>query len=156
MDKDKNKKFDFNTNWYDLWMKQSKEFFESANQNLQGMFAQGNYANPEDHLKQINDWLNSLKSQWQFMQLNEQQKAYENYWKFMAKMCSDASDRMLNQWIKRSQEQRPVKDIRELYELWLNCCNEVYEKAMQSKSYQEAYSEFMKAALKFWKSTIPQ
>lgn len=153
---DKGKKFDFNTNWYELWMKQSKEFFESANQNLQGMFNPESLANPEEHLKQINQWLNTLKTQWQFVQLNEQQKAYENYWKSMAKMCSDASDMMVQQWIKRSQEHRPVKDVRELYELWIACCHDVYEKAMHSKSYQEAYSEFMKAALKFWKSTIPQ
>lgn len=153
---DKGKKFDFNTNWYELWMKQSKEFFESANENLKGLFDTNASINPEDHLKQIRTWLDSLKSQWQFIQLNEQQKTYENYWKTMSQMCSDASDRMVEQWIKRSQEQKPVKDIRELYELWLNCCNEVYEKAMHSKSYQESYSEFMKAALKFWKSTIPQ
>lgn len=153
---DKGKKFDFNTNWYELWMKQSKEFFDSANKNLNELFGANTFANPEDHLKQIQQWLDTLKSQWQFIQLNEQQKAYENYWKSMAKMCTDASDLLLGQWIKRSQEQKPIKDVHELYELWLNCCHQVYEKSMQSKSYQETYSEFMQAALKFWKSTIPK
>jgi hypothetical protein len=149
-------KFDFNTNWYELWMKQSKEFFESANKQLGNMFGQTSFVNPEDHVKQIQEWLDSLKNQWQFIPLNEQQKAYEAYWKSMAKMCSDASDRLIEQWIKRTHEEKPIKDVRELYELWLNCCHEVYEEAMRSKSYQEVYSEFMKAALKFWKSAIPK
>jgi Poly(R)-hydroxyalkanoic acid synthase subunit (PHA_synth_III_E) len=153
---DKENKFDFNTNWYDLWMKQSKEFFDSADKNLKDVFGHGAAANPEDHLKQIQQWLETLKNQWQFAQLNEQQRAYETYWKSMMKMCSDASDKMLSEWIKRSHDNNPIKNVQELYELWLNCCHEVYQKAMHTKSHQEVYGEMMDAALKFWKSAIPK
>src|SRR5579871_5779021 len=100
----KDEKAEFKNSWYDLWMKQSNEFFESANKNLKNMFDKDTFANPEDHLKQIQQWLDSLKSQWQFTQLNDQQKMYENYWKTMSKMCSEASDMMVNQWIKRNRE----------------------------------------------------
>jgi hypothetical protein len=148
--------FDFNANWYELWMKQSKEFFDSADKNLKGMFTQGSQVNPEEHMKQINLWMETLKNQWQFTQLNEQQKAYENYWRMLSKMCTDASDMMLQQWTQRSKENNPIKNIRELYELWLACCNEIYTKAMHSKSYQEAYGEFMNAAIHFWKSALPK
>lgn len=153
--KDKDK-FDFNTDWYDLWMKQSKGFFESAEQNLKGMFTTDAYNHPQDHMQQINEWMEKLKKQWQFTPLDEKQNAYINYWKVMTKMCTDASEMMVNQWMQRSKENNPVKNIRELYEMWLNCCNQVYGNAMHSKSYQETYGEFMNAAINFWKSALPK
>lgn len=152
----KDEKSEFKNEWYDLWTKQSQEFFETADRNLKDMFGKNTFPNPEDHLKQIQKWLDSLKTQWQFTQLNEQQKMYENYWKMMSKMCSDASDMMVNQWIKRNREHDPVKNTRELYELWLNCCQEIYEKSMHSESYQKAYGDFMNSAIKYWKSVTPK
>lgn len=153
---DKNEKFNFNANWYDLWMKQSKEFFTTADKTLKDMFGTASFANPEDHLEKIRQWQEMLKHQWQFMPLDEQQKAYENYWKMMAKMCMDACDKMVEQWIKRTHENKPIKNINELYELWLNCCNDIYVQAMKTKHFQDAYGEFMNAALKYWKSSMPK
>lgn len=149
-------KFDFNNNWYDLWMKQSKEFFETAEKNLKGIFDQKNFANPEEHLTEIRHWLDMMKSQWQFVQLNEQQKAFEKYWQTMSKMCTDAYDLMIEKWVARTRANNPVKDVHELYELWLNCCQEVYQKSMHSQTYQDAYGEYMNAALKYWKSVMPK
>jgi len=143
----------FNPNWYELWMKQSQDFFTTAEKNLQGVFGENTKVNPEDHLKQINQWLDALKKQWEYTQLSDEQKAYKMYWDVVTNMYNDASKLLLDQWIKRSREQKPITDIHELYELWLNCCHEVYQKAMQTKAYQEAYSEFMNAALKFWQAT---
>lgn len=153
MSKDKGQ-FDFNANWYDIWMKQTKDFFDSAEHNLQGMFKPHFQAHPEEHIQQINQWIEALKKQWQQVHLNEQQKAYEKYWKMMFKMCSDASDMLVEQWMQRTKEHNPIKNTRELYELWLNCCNEVYKNAMHSKSYQEAYGEWMNAAIHYWKSAL--
>lgn len=148
--------FDANTNWYEMWMKQSKDFYSSADSNLKDMFSKGAFEKPEDHLKQINKWIETLKSQWEFSQLTSEQKMYQTYVKMMGKMCSDASDMMVEQWIKRSHEENPVKSIRELYELWLNCCHEVYQKSLQSKAYQDVYGELMNGAFKFWKETMPK
>ena len=152
MDKDKNTDF---INWYDLWMKQSKYFYESADKHLKDMFAKGALGNPEDHLKQVNEWLETLKKQWQFANLSEEQKAFANYWQTMSKMCSDGADLMMQQWIKRFQDKDPIKNTHELYELWLSCCHEVYQKSLQTKSYQDTYGEFMNTAMKFWKSYTP-
>lgn len=153
---DKEKKFDFNTNWYELWMKQSKEFFDSAEKNLKDVFDKTNSTSSEDQFKKMADWQDMLKKQWQFNHLDEHQKAFENYWKAMIKMSFDASDMMMEQWKKRMDTDNPVKNVRELYDLWLNCCHEIYQKGMQSKSYQDAYGEFMNAAIKFWKSAMPK
>ncbi len=153
---DKKNKFDFNTNWYELWMKQSREFFSTAEKSLHDMFGTETLANPEENMDKIRQWQEMLKSQWSFLKLDEQQKAYENYWKTMGKMCNDACDMMVAVWIKRNQENKPVKNVHELYELWLNCCNEIYSKSMQTKNFQDVYGEFMNAALKYWKSSMPK
>lgn len=156
MKKDSASKAEFDKNWYDVWMKQSTEFFEIADKNLKDMFAKNTPVNPENHMKQVQQWLDMWKNHWQSTILNEKQKTLENYWKIMAKMCNDASDLMVEEWTKRAREQNPVKNIHELYELWLNCCNEIYQKSTHTKSYQDAYGEFMNAALDFWKSAIPK
>ena len=146
----------FDPEWYELWMKQTKDFFDTANKSLKDLFAQGSPVDPQQHLKQIDEWLDSLKAQWQSTQLTTDQKAYEAYWKMMSKMYMEATDLMLAQWIKRTQDHQPVTSIRELYDLWLNSCHQVYQKSLQSKSYQDVYGELMNATLKFWKSAIPK
>jgi GR25 family glycosyltransferase involved in LPS biosynthesis len=154
MTKNKNSKdntaFDFNPDWYNVWMKQTKTFFDSA----ADLFTPEAMRKPEDHLQQMNAWLETLKAQWTFSQLNEQQKSHEKYLKEMSAMCIDAADLMSKQWVQRAQENNPVKNARELYELWLNCCNEVYAKAMHSQSYQNAYGDLMNATIHYWKAAL--
>jgi len=153
---DKEKKTDFNQNWYDIWMKQSQLFFETAEKNLKNMFDTPTPIDPEAHAKEINAWLENLKKQWQFTELNMQQKEYEAYWRMCAKMSNEAAEMILAQWTLRAKEKNPIKNIRELYDLWLDCCEKIYEKAMQSKAYQEAYGDYMNAVLNFWQSTMPK
>lgn len=144
----KENKFSFDTNWYELWMKQSKEFFSTAQESW--------FKNPQEHLRQIEQWMDTLKNQWEHSQLTKEQKAYQEYWNMMTKMCTEASDMMLKEWVKRAHDDNSIKTIRELYELWLECCHTVYQKSLQSKAYQEAYGEWMNAATKFWKETLPK
>lgn len=144
----------FDANWYDLWMKQNKAFFESAEKNLKEMFESNEFAHPEEHLKQINAWLDTLKHQWDFSQLTKEQKVYQEYWKNMAALCTEASEKMVQEWMKRGSEHHPIKNINELYELWLHCCQNAFQQSLQKKAYQEAYSDFMNSALKIWKSTV--
>lgn len=146
---------DMYSNLYRVWMKQSEQFYESANQNLKFMFDQKSF-NPEDNLKAVNKWLEILKQQWQFAQLTEEQKPFANYWALMSKMCNEATDKMLHEWIKRSRSQNPITSIHDLYELWLDCCHEIYKKSLDSKAYQDAYSDFVNAAFKFWESYVPK
>jgi 5-methylcytosine-specific restriction endonuclease McrBC GTP-binding regulatory subunit McrB len=145
-----------NQDWYDMWMAQSKAFYSSAESNLKDMFGKQSGTNPEDHLQQIQAWLKTLSSQWNVMNLNEQQKPFEQYWKTMAELSSQASELMLKEWIKRTKEDKPISNVHELYELWLNCCHEVYAKAIRSPDYQALYGDFMNEAMKFWKSAMPK
>ncbi len=53
----KDDKFDFtNTNWYELWMKQSKDFFDMTEKNLQDIFNQENLSNSQEQLKKMDEW----------------------------------------------------------------------------------------------------
>ncbi|MFZ2315874.1 MAG: poly(R)-hydroxyalkanoic acid synthase subunit PhaE [Gammaproteobacteria bacterium] len=154
-DKDSNAKTDF-TDWYSLWLKQSRAFYESANQNLQGMFDKNAHVNPEEHAEKIQEWFESMKKQWDVGALPQDQKIFAEYWQDVAKTCNEACDMLLQEWIKRSKQNDPVKSIKELYEMWLNCCQNIYQQSLQNHSYQEAYGNFMNAAMKFWKSYNPQ
>ena len=144
--------FDFNFNWMDFWMQQSKIFFDTANQYLQGAFEPNTHFNPSEHMKQIQQWLDALKAQWQSVTMTPEQKAYEAYWDVMTKLMNEASDLMVKQWIKQNKHEKPIESITELYEIWLNACHEVQQRMMHSAPYQQAYGELMNAAFKFWNS----
>jgi hypothetical protein len=148
--------FDQHAEWYELWMKQSKVFYDLAEKNLKNVFEKDGFLHPENHSKEVDEWVAMLKKQWHWLETNEQNKSYENYLKMMSKMCSDATDQMMQLWLARSNEKKPVHSIRELYELWLNCCHDVYAKGMHSKSYQQAYGDLMNAAIHYWKSMLPK
>ena len=150
-DKDSHSKTDF-TDWYNVWLKQSRAFYESADQNLQGMFNNKTPINPEEHLEQIQAWLASMKNQWDFSQLSDNQKIFADYWQGVAKTCNEACDLLLQEWIKQSKEKKAIRSIKELYDMWLNCCQTIYQQSLQTKAYQESYGDFMNAAMTFWKS----
>ncbi|MBA3661406.1 MAG: hypothetical protein H0W64_06740 [Gammaproteobacteria bacterium] len=144
------------SDWYNLCMQQSKEFFSSADENLKNFFATDGYLNPEDNLKKITEWLNTLKNQWSFLQFPDDQDGNAIYWKNMNKMCHEASDLMVEQWVKRTRSQRPIRNVHELYQLWLECCQEVYQRSLQTNASPEKYGELMNAAFYFWKNNMPQ
>lgn len=143
-------------NFYEMWMAQSKTFFETADKNLREMFGNDVYKHPEAHLDEINKWLDSLKAQWEQNQYLDGQKIYQDYWKFMHKLCHDAADTMMREWIKRSRDRHYVKNIHDLYELWLRSCSDSYKKSLESVNGHDTYAEFMNQAIKFWQSYMPK
>jgi len=137
---------------YELWMEQSRDFITTADQNLRGIFTNSKTANPENHIAQIQAWMEVMKQQWEFAQAAHEQ---QEYWQMMTTICNDAADLMLQEWVRLSREGKPVLSIQELYQIWLNCCNEVYQKSLQTPSFHNAYGEFMKTAFRFWKNAVP-
>lgn len=146
----------FNTDWYDLWMQQSKQFFTATEQNLNDILSKQHNFDPNQNMKQVQAWLDLLKQNWQAGAMFGQQKAFESYYNMMMKMYNESASMMMEQWKQRYQEQNPIKDTRELYELWLDCCNEVYQKNMKSNVYQQNFAEVINAMVKFWKSMLPK
>lgn len=137
-------------NWYDMWMKQNQAFMTSAQSSLKDLFNQPGQVDPQANMKQIQEWMETLQSQWNTMNLTKEQEKFQQYWEQMAKMSSEAAELMLNEWVKRAKDDKPVQTIHELYELWLECCHEVYSKAMKTPDFQQVYGDFMNAAMQFW------
>lgn len=135
---------------YDMWFKQSQDFYKSAEAHLKNFFETQQPFNPEQHLEAVQQWLAMLRDQWQQQQLGAQQQQFAEYWQRAANLSNEAADLMLKEWIKRTQQNEPIQNIRELYELWIQCCHTVYERAMQTKAYQETFGKWMNDALKFW------
>ena len=150
----KDNPFEFSAFWYDIWLKQSKDFMATAEKSLKQIFDTNAYTHPQDYMEQIKHWQESLKKEWQHTQFQHQQKAVEDYWKWMMKMCSEATDKTVQDWMKAAKEQHPIKNIQELYALWLNCCHEVYQQSTSTASYQKAYGDMMNSALEFWKTAM--
>lgn len=141
--------------WLEIWMKQGNVFLESAQKNLKEIFGSETLGNPQDHWKQIEGWINNLNKQWQSNPMGDQQGIYQDYWKWVAKTCTDATNLMSQEWLKRSQDDHKIQSVRELYELWLECCQDAYRNSVQSNSFQKTYTDMMNATLKLWKSAMP-
>lgn len=146
----------FYTNWYEHWLNQCKEFFISADKNLKEIFTEEAFLHPEENLQRMRDWVRFLKSQWDIANLTNEQKTQLMYWQMLYQMYNNAADLLIDHWLKRTRENNPIKSTHELYELWLDCCREVYEQSLRSKAYQDAVSEFMNTMFKAWKTSIPR
>jgi hypothetical protein len=140
--------------WYELWMQQSTQFFESAQTHLQSLFSQTETLDPEKCQQQIQQWLTIMKQQWA-MAASTVQPQYQPYTNMMISVCTSAADLLMNEWKRRAKSENPVTDIRELYELWLDCCQTEYKKALHTASVHEAYSDMLNSALKIWKTAMP-
>src|SRR3990167_5039477 len=139
--------FDQTNNWYTLWMQQSKVFFETADQYFKNSFEKDGGLDPKQHLEKIHAWLETLKRQWEIHCYAEKQKMY---WDTILKLYNETSELMINEWIRRSKDENPIQSTRDLYELWLACCTETYQKAMNSKDFQSVFGDWMNAAINFW------
>ncbi len=151
MSKDQHSKNDF-TDWYSIWLNQSRAFYESANKHLQKLFETNQSVNPEEHAEQVHEWLESMKKQWDFSHLSKNQEIFAQYWQSIAQVSAEAGDMLLQEWIRRTRENDPVKSTKELYEMWLACCQSIYQESLKNQKYQEAYGDFVNTAMKFWKS----
>lgn len=122
---------------YDFWLQQSKMFYENLNA-LQDFFKH-DYSNPNLHQEQINLWLDALKKQAQ--SLNKEQAQTE--WQMMNRIMLKAADLMVTTWLNRAKEDNPVKSTQELYQLWLNNCQDMYQKSWAETNAPDAYKQWI-------------
>ena len=73
----------------------------------------------------------------------------------MMHVCNEANEMMMREWVKRSHEENSIKDMRDLYSLWLECCQNAYQQSLRNKTYEDAYNKFMENIAKFWKTAVP-
>lgn len=143
-----------NTDWQQLWTDQSKIFMDTANKNFEDLFAKNAQLNPEQYQEQIQEWVANMNKQWADIYKNCGDTDQAKYWEAMAQTSKQASEMMLEQWMKRAQQDDPIKSVKELYELWLSSCHDIYMKNIQSNAYQQMYGDMLNDAMKYWKSGI--
>lgn len=153
---DKGIKFDFGTEWAEMWMKQNQAFFETAERMLKDFFAGNGFKNPQDHMQQIQQWQDAFRNQWQMPNFGDHQRIYEQYWATMVKLYSESMERMMNVWMVRASNNNPISSVHELYQVWLKSCQEVFEKTITTTNYQDMYGEWMNNVLKYWKTMTPK
>lgn len=145
------------TDWYELWMQQSKTFFDSAHEQLKKFQEKDLFSDPKKHSAEIEEWVKQLQELWETkIPPHDDNNPYEKYWHLMQTMCNEATELMVKEWMQRSSHQNKITSIRELYELWLDCCQEVYNKTTRDKIYQDAYGEFLNAAFDYWQTILPK
>ncbi|MBV9576336.1 MAG: hypothetical protein JO149_06905 [Gammaproteobacteria bacterium] len=139
--------------FFENWMKQTKDFFAASEKNFQDIFAMKEKADfSSEQTEKMYAWIQLLKDQWRFIQLDHTLKVYEAYWSLLSKIYIEAADKLMHLWTERQRANNPVKNMQELYGLWLNTCHDIYYRAMQSSAYQTAYGDFLNETLKYWKS----
>ena len=153
---DKGIKFDFGTDWAEMWMKQNQAFFDTAERMLKDFFNTNAFMKPEEHMRQIQQWQEAFRNQWQMPNFGDQQRIYEQYWTTMVKLYSDSLERMMDMWMVRSKNNDPIASVQELYQVWLKSCQEVFGKTIASTNYQDMYGDWMNNVLKFWKTMTPK
>lgn len=140
-------------NMYELWMDQSREFFTTADEYLKNMFSKNMSVDPEENIERIQSWLKVMKQNWNTTQSEKDQK---DYWQAMTKICNEAADLMLQEWIRLGRDNKPVNSIQDLYQLWMRCCSDVYQRSLLTKNFQDAYGDFMNTAFNFWNNAVPK
>lgn len=150
-----NENQDYFKTYYETWANQSKDFFNSANHYLTDLFSGQNYKKPEDYLSNIQGWADHMKTQWAHFYPTEEQKMFSGFLKNMNQVHHDAIDRMIDEWMLKAKQNDPIKNTRDLYELWLNCCDEIYKKSIQSKTYQKSYHDMIQNMFEYWKTYTP-
>lgn len=133
------------------WLEHSKAFYDALNSQWRQYLAQGKNYDPNEHLTEIQTWLDNVKEQWQTTVDNIADPATKQYWQHLFTIYSNAADSMLQTWLERAKEHHNVQSPQELYELWLNACKEAFADSMRSSEYQSMYKDMFNAAAKWWK-----
>lgn len=144
--------FDNQLDWYALWIKQSKTFFDAVEKNFTHFFEKEKTVGLDEQIQLMRQCLDRFKQQWELMQLTEEQQAHQVYLRLLKKMYNDASELMFEQWCNRLKQDNPIQNTKELFDLWAHCCQATYQNTVCSK----AYHEWMNTALRFWETTVPK
>lgn len=147
--------FDNQFDWYGLWTKQSKNYFDAVEKNFNKLFVKEKSSTIEEQLQMMQQCLEMFKQQWEQIHSSQNDQAHQVYFKMLQKMYNDACELMFEQWSNRLKQNDPVQNIKELYELWLHCCQATYQNTLHSKSFQDANEDWMKAGMRFWEMAIP-
>ena len=137
--------------WQAFWFKQSKQFFDTANEHLKDIFKEKS-VDPNDYLDEINEWLADFQKKWQatFTDLSSSEPI--SYLTTLNKIFNQTTKLFIKKWAKKNKGKNPIENMIGLYELWIASCQEAFKKYQETEDYQNAYAELIHSAIQFWKT----
>ena len=87
-------------------------------------------------------WRELLAAQAESQRLEQELRAV------LARVQADALELVTERLREREQQQRPITQYRELYDLWVECGEQVYAKVAHSAAYGKLQAEFGNAAMR--------
>jgi polyhydroxyalkanoate synthase subunit PhaE len=79
--------------------------------------------------------------------LLDYERALQEYTQLHSKAGIDTLERLSKKVIGRAEKGGEIKSLREIYDLWVDCCEEAYNDIVFTKEYQDAYGHLINALM---------
>lgn len=79
--------------------------------------------------------------------LLDYERALQEYTQLHSKTGIDTLERMSKKVIERAEKGQEIKSLREIYDLWVDCCEEAYNDIVFTEQYQDAYGHLINALM---------
>ena len=131
---------------HEIWEKQAKQFFEKnaalLDPLLRKPFSEGEWADLIQHFKeQFKDQPNYFD--FIFSPPPSQSQASLKYYSLLSTMTEEALDLLYNKIRAGAVREEQPQSLREFYELWLECGEEVYQKWLKNDQFLSAFREMV-------------
>ncbi|MEE8320974.1 MAG: class III poly(R)-hydroxyalkanoic acid synthase subunit PhaE [Gammaproteobacteria bacterium] len=80
---------------------------------------------------------------------NEYQKTLQEYNNASSKVVVEALENMHRKILKMSEEGQEINSLRKIYDLWVDCNEDVYAEFVSSKEYSELYGRMVNSLMAF-------
>jgi class III poly(R)-hydroxyalkanoic acid synthase PhaE subunit len=79
--------------------------------------------------------------------LLDYERALQEYTQLHSKAGIDTLERLSKKVIGRAEKGEEIKNLREIYDLWVDCCEEAYNDIVFTEVYQDAYGSLINALM---------
>jgi polyhydroxyalkanoate synthase subunit PhaE len=79
--------------------------------------------------------------------LLDYERALQEYTQLLSKAGIDTLERLSKKVIDRAKKGGEIKSLREIYDLWVDCCEEAYNDIVFTEEYQDAYGHLINALM---------
>ena len=79
--------------------------------------------------------------------LLDYERALQEYTQLHSKAGIDTLERLSKKVIVRAEQGEEIKSLREIYDLWVDCCEEAYNDLVFTKEYQDVYGRLINALM---------
>lgn len=136
---------------HEVWLKQSKQFFEKSLPLLDYYFARS-YVSEEEALFGLDEMIyyfkahiNSEQSFFNFIpQISaSNQQTFPKYFSLLSTMTDEAVNLLHEKMREKIKKQQAPQSLRDFYELWLECGETVYQKWLHTEAFLSVFGEMM-------------